>query len=89
MKKLVIAKSAGFCFGVSRSVKMAEELLKSGEKCSSLGELIHNADVVNELASRGLRLIEGPADARPGEKVLIRAHGNSQKRAAGAGAQRR
>ena len=75
MKKLVIAKSAGFCFGVSRSVKMAEELLQGGEKCSSLGELIHNADVVNELASRGLRLIEGPADARPGEKVLIRAHG--------------
>ncbi len=75
MKKLIVARSAGFCFGVSRSVKMAEELLKSGEKCSSLGELIHNADVVNELASRGLRLIEGPADARPGEKVLIRAHG--------------
>ena len=75
MKKLIVAKSAGFCFGVSRSVKMAEELLRSGEKCSSLGELIHNADVVNELASRGLRLIESPADARPGEKVLIRAHG--------------
>ncbi len=75
MKKLIVAKSAGFCFGVSRSVKMAEELLQGGEKCSSLGELIHNADVVNELASRGLRLIEGPADARPGEKVLIRAHG--------------
>ncbi len=75
MKKLVVAKSAGFCFGVSRSVKMAEELLQGGEKCSSLGELIHNADVVNELASRGLRLIESPAEARPGEKVLIRAHG--------------
>ena len=75
MKKLIVAKSAGFCFGVSRSVKMAEELLRSGEKCSSLGELIHNSDVVNELASRGLRLIESPAEAHPGEKVLIRAHG--------------
>ena len=75
MKKLIVAKSAGFCFGVSRSVKMAEELLHSGEKCSSLGELIHNADVVNELASRGLRLIESPSEAHAGEKVLIRAHG--------------
>ena len=75
MKKLIVAKSAGFCFGVSRSVKMAEELLRSGEKCSSLGELIHNADVVNELASRGLRLIESPSEAHAGEKVLIRAHG--------------
>ena len=75
MKKLIVAKSAGFCFGVSRSVKMAEELLRSGEKCSSLGELIHNSDVVNELASRGLRLIESPSEAHAGEKVLIRAHG--------------
>lgn len=75
MKKLIVAKSAGFCFGVSRSVKMAEELLRRGEKCSSLGELIHNADVVNELASRGLRLIESPSEAHAGEKVLIRAHG--------------
>lgn len=75
MKKLIVAKSAGFCFGVSRSVKMAEELLRSGEKCSSLGELIHNVDVVNELASRGLRLIESPSEAHAGEKVLIRAHG--------------
>ena len=75
MKKLIVAKSAGFCFGVSRSVKMAEELLRGGEKCSSLGELIHNADVVNELASRGLRLIESPSEAHAGEKVLIRAHG--------------
>ena len=75
MKKLIVAKSAGFCFGVSRSVKMAEELLRSGEKCSSLGELIQNADVVNELASRGLRLIESPSEAHAGEKVLIRAHG--------------
>ena len=75
MKKLIVAKSAGFCFGVSRSVKMAEELLRSGEKCSSLGGLIHNADVVNELASRGLRLIESPSEAHAGEKVLIRAHG--------------
>ena len=71
MKKLIVAKSAGFCFGVSRSVKMAEELLRGGEKCSSLGELIHNADVVNELASRGLRLIESPSEAHAGEKVLI------------------
>ena len=75
MKKLIVAKSAGFCFGVSRSVKMAEELLRSGEKCSSLGELIHFAVFVNELASRGLRLIESPSEAHAGEKVLIRAHG--------------
>ena len=36
MSRVILAKSAGFCFGVSRSVKMAEELLKSGP-CKSLG----------------------------------------------------
>ena len=75
MKKLIVARSAGFCFGVSRSVRMAEELLDSGAKCSSLGELIHNADVVGALSARGLRLIKSPSEAHAGEKVLIRAHG--------------
>ncbi len=78
MKRLIVAKSAGFCFGVSRSVRMAEELLGSGEKCSSLGELIHNADVVAELSGRGLRLINSPEEALPGENVIIRAHGVSR-----------
>ena len=75
MKKLIVARSAGFCFGVSRSVRMAEELLDSGAKCSSLGELIHNADVVGALSARGLRLINSPEEAEGGERVLIRAHG--------------
>ena len=51
MKKLMVAKSAGFCFGVSRSVKMAEEMLAAEQNCYSLGELIHNDDVVQHLRS--------------------------------------
>ncbi|MFR6335305.1 MAG: 4-hydroxy-3-methylbut-2-enyl diphosphate reductase, partial [Oscillospiraceae bacterium] len=42
MRELRVAKSAGFCFGVSRSVKMAEEMLAAEANCYSLGELIHN-----------------------------------------------
>ena len=49
MRELCVAKSAGFCFGVSRSVKMAEEMLAAEANCYSLGELIHNDDVVQHL----------------------------------------
>lgn len=88
MSRVILAKSAGFCFGVSRSVKMAEELLKSGP-CKSLGPLIHNEEVVSDLARRGLEVISDPSEVRPGDRVMIRSHGVSQAvedalRAAGA-----
>ncbi len=74
MKELRVAQSAGFCFGVRRSVEMAEEMLKEGP-CASFGMLIHNADVVESLASRGMRMVEHVEEVAEGERVLIRAHG--------------
>ncbi len=74
MKELRIAKSAGFCFGVSRSVDLAEKMLMDGP-CVSLGNLIHNDDVVRRLAEKGLRTVEDVSEVLPGERVLIRAHG--------------
>ena len=74
MKRVILAKSAGFCFGVSRSVKMAEELLQSGP-CKCLGPLIHNRDVVDRLESMGMSVIDSCAGARSGDRVLIRSHG--------------
>ena len=83
-----VAKSAGFCFGVSRSVELAEKLLKDGP-CKSLGPLIHNDDVVGKLAEMGLSVVESPEQVGPGDRVLIRSHGVSKAvedalRAAGA-----
>ena len=75
MKRLIVAKSAGFCFGVSRSVDMAEKLLEEHGACASLGELIHNEDVVRSLVEKGMRVIQSPEEAQPGERVLVRAHG--------------
>ena len=75
MKEIRLAESAGFCFGVSRSVDMAEKLISEKGACASYGQLIHNEDVVARLASSGLRVVEQPRDLRPGETVLIRAHG--------------
>ncbi len=88
MRELRVAESAGFCFGVQRSVEMAEKLLESGP-CASLGQLIHNEDVVKALCAKGMRVIDSPDAVQPGERVLIRAHGVAERvydalRAAGA-----
>ena len=75
MKELKVAQSAGFCFGVSRSVKMAEEMLSEETSCFSFGELIHNADVVRYLEQKGLRVTEDPAALSKDDAVIIRSHG--------------
>ncbi len=74
MENVIVAKSAGFCFGVSRSVDMAEKLLEEGNAWS-LGQLIHNDDVVNVLAQKGLGLINAPDELPEGGRVIIRSHG--------------
>lgn len=75
MKELKVAQSAGFCFGVSRSVKMAEQMLSEEFSCYSFGELIHNADVVSSLEEKGLRVTNDPAVLSAGDAVIIRSHG--------------
>lgn len=79
MSRIIVSESAGFCFGVRRSVELAEKLLaESSGPCCSLGELIHNEHVVNELRSRGLSVAEHAADVPEGTNVLIRSHGVSK-----------
>lgn len=75
MRELKVAKSAGFCFGVSRSVKMAEQMLSEESSCYSFGELIHNADVVSSLEQKGLRVTNDPGTLGKGDAVIIRSHG--------------
>ena len=75
MKELKVAQSAGFCFGVSRSVKMAEQMLSEESSCYSFGELIHNADVVSSLEQKGLRVTNDPGVLGAGDAVIIRSHG--------------
>ena len=78
MREIRLAESAGFCFGVQRSVEMAEKLMAEQGSCCSLGELIHNEDVVERLKAQGLRVIASPEEAAEGEHVIIRAHGVAQ-----------
>lgn len=75
-----VAAHAGFCMGVSRAVEKAEAMATDGIPSCTLGELIHNPEVIRRLAERGLEPIGDPAEAH-GRRVLIRSHGVS----AGAG----
>ena len=73
--RLTLAETAGFCFGVDRAVNMAYELASKGCKAVTLGQLIHNPTVTEDLESKGMRVIENPSEAKQGETVVIRAHG--------------
>lgn len=76
MKELFVSESAGFCFGVSRSVKLAEETLgKSLKPCYCLGELIHNDSVVKKLREDGLLVVHSAQEIPPESCVIIRSHG--------------
>lgn len=73
--RVILAKTAGFCFGVDRAVNMSYELANSDARAATLGQLIHNSLVTDDLAAKGVRIISSPAEAQRGETVIIRAHG--------------
>ena len=70
-----VAKTAGFCFGVDRAVQLVYKLVESGKKVCTLGEIIHNPQVVSDLQKKGVRIISSPSEANKGETVVIRSHG--------------
>ena len=69
-----LARKLGFCFGVERAIDMAEKsVAERGRRISSLGEIIHNRQVVEKLAAEGLTVVDDPDQAEG--TVLIRSHG--------------
>ena len=75
---LILARSAGFCYGVRRAVEMAEETARQGRPCVMLGSIIHNTDVIRCLEEQGLRTVERPEEVPAGCTVLIRSHGEGR-----------
>ena len=72
---ITLAKTAGFCFGVDRAVKMLYALVDAGKPVCTLGPIIHNPQVIDDLRQRGVSILEHAEDAVPGKQVVIRAHG--------------
>jgi len=71
--QLFIAENAGFCFGVKNAIKTVEELINKGESAYTLGELIHNPQVVEMLKQKGIRP-SNLEDINEGT-LIIRTHG--------------
>ena len=80
MVEIITAKSAGFCFGVERALNTVYEQLETDEAIYTFGPIIHNEEVVNELAEKGVGIIKSPDDLKAVKKgtVIIRSHGVSR-----------
>jgi len=77
--KFIIAKSAGFCFGVKNAVETVEKNIGKYSRLYTLGEIIHNPQVVSDLKQRGVMPIENASEIDEGA-VIIRSHGAPQQK---------
>ena len=72
--KICVAATAGFCFGVDNAVKIVYNELDNRNNVVTLGPIIHNTDVVEDLRSKGAVPVE-LEQVRKGQTVIIRSHG--------------
>jgi len=74
-KKVILAETAGFCFGVDRAVNLVYSLVNDGKKVCTLGPIIHNAQLVGDLEQRGVKIIDSIDECPDGYMVVVRTHG--------------
>lgn len=70
-----VAKTAGFCFGVNRAVQEAYRYASDSGSYCTLGPIIHNAQVVDDLAACGIPAVDSLGEVGEGTAVIIRTHG--------------
>ena len=75
--EVLLAKSAGFCFGVKRAVEQVYEQIEKGGPIYTYGPIIHNEEVVNDLAKKGVQVINSEEELQSLKEgtVVIRSHG--------------
>ena len=80
MKNVILAKTAGFCFGVRRAVDMAYGIA-GRDKVYTYGPIIHNETVVEDLEAKGVKVVHSieEAAALAGGTMIIRSHGVSKE----------
>jgi len=72
-----LAEGLGFCPGVKRAIRLAEETLKQDKEVYVIGDLIHNEGEMQRLKELGLRIVEDVKDIPGNACMLVRAHGSS------------
>ncbi|WP_455577273.1 bifunctional 4-hydroxy-3-methylbut-2-enyl diphosphate reductase/30S ribosomal protein S1 [Anaerosinus sp.] len=76
--KVILAKHHGFCYGVKRAVKIAQDSVSLEGKAYTLGPIIHNPQMVEKLANEGVGMVHSLDDIRQGT-VIVRSHGVGPK----------
>jgi 4-hydroxy-3-methylbut-2-enyl diphosphate reductase len=73
---IIVGREAGYCFGVERALRLAGEATATHPApVSTLGPIIHNPAVVEQLAQRGIGSVESIEAATPGGTIVVRSHG--------------
>ena len=73
--EIIIAKNAGLCYGVKRALRLARKIREeSSGPVTTLGELVHNPRIIQDLQKQGIASAEDP-EKIPGGTVIIRSHG--------------
>ena len=73
--KILVAKDAGYCFGVRDAVNLAKKSGDDFQEVYMLGDIVHNETVVDDLNKRGSKVVESLNDIPEDKPVLFRAHG--------------
>lgn len=74
---VIRARKAGFCMGVALALRKLDNAVREcpADSVATLGDIIHNPQVLADYARQGVRRLDNPQEAQPGMTVLIRAHG--------------
>jgi len=75
--KILLAKDAGYCFGVRDAVDMAYNTAEEHDDVYMLGHIVHNENVVNDLDKAGAKVVDSLDDVPDGKPILFRAHGTA------------
>src|SRR3989344_8328460 len=72
---IIVAKHAGFCFGVKRAIDIAEDTASKNRKVYVYGQLVHNEKVIEDLKKRGIIFVNNINDIPNNSVTVLRAHG--------------
>jgi len=75
--KILLAKDAGYCFGVRDAVNLAYDSAKKHGDVYMLGDIVHNESVVDDLNKAGAKVVKNIDEVPDGKPILFRAHGTS------------
>ena len=75
VEQVVIARRTGFCYGVREAIDYAKLAAGQGKQTHTLGQVVHNEGVINQLAEAGIQTVDTLDQVDSGAAVVIRAHG--------------